>query len=411
MDTLLPPLRVLDLSDEKGFLCGKLLGDLGADVVKVEPPGGDRARRFSPFYDDTVNPERSLYWMALNNSKRGITLDLEHERGRELFLALVERCDIVVETYQPGYLDGLGLGYAALEKVNPRLILASLTPFGQSGPYRHYKTSDLVALALGGVMYITGDPERPPLRLFLDQAYFLSSAWAATGAVLAYYHREVTGVGQQVDISVHECMARLNYRPPIYWEFQKTVARRLGNLMTRGVNVTVPMLWRCRDGFVSWVFYAGIPGARENQALAGWLMGEGLGAELQGVNWEELNFATLSQQELDRFMAPVGELFSRHTRQELWLEGTSRGIRISKVCDIADLAANPQLQARSYWVPVEHEELGATLHYPGHPFLTTLTENRVRRRAPRVGEHNAEVLGEIGVSPEELARLHAEGVV
>ena len=409
MDTLLPPLRVLDLSDEKGFLCGRLLADLGCDVVKIEPPGGDPARRFSPFYGVPPHPERSVYWMSLNSNKRGITLDLEQPDGQQLFLKLVEGCDIVVETHPPGYLDGLGLGYSALEKVNPGVILTSLTPFGQSGPYKHYKTSDLVALALGGVMSYTGEPERAPLRMFLDQAYFLSSTWAATGAALAYFYREAAGVGQHVDISIHECMVRLNYRPPIYWEFQKTLARRMGNLITRGVNVSVPMIWPCRDGFVSWVFYAGLPGVRENRALANWLTEEGLGADLQGIVWEEMDFARLTQQELDLLMEPVKELFSRHTKQELWEGGVRREIRISVICDLVDVSNNPQLHARNYWIPVEHEELGATLQHPGHLFLSPLTEGRPRRRAPLIGEHNREVLGTPGTAKGHLGHSVARG--
>ncbi|MDP7469206.1 MAG: CoA transferase, partial [Dehalococcoidia bacterium] len=285
----------------------------------------------------------------------------------------------------------------------------SITPFGQTGPYKNYKTSDLVALAMGGVMSYTGEPERAPLRMFLDQAYFLSSIWAAAGAALAYHHQEATGEGQHVDVSIHECMVRLNYRPPIYWEFQKTVARRMGNLITRGVDVSVPMIWPCRDGFVSWVFYAGLPGVRENRALADWLKEEGLGADLQAIVWEEMDFAHLTQQELDLLMEPVRELFSQHTKQELWEGGVRREIRISVICDMVDVSNNPQLQARKYWVPVEHEELGATFQHPGHLFLSPLTTGRPRRRAPLIGEHNREVLGTPGITKGHPCHSNVRG--
>ena len=196
MEGMLSPYRVLDLTDEKGFLCGKLLGDLGADVIKVERPGGDPARSIGPFYHDEADPEKSLFWFAFNTSKRGITLDIETAEGQEVFKRLVESADFVIESFPPGYMDQLGLGYSALEEVNPGIIMVSITPFGQTGPYKDYKAPDIVAWAMGGSMYPFGNADRPPVRIsHHSQAYLHASGEAAVGAMLALYYRSITGEG------------------------------------------------------------------------------------------------------------------------------------------------------------------------------------------------------------------------
>src|SRR3989304_4246953 len=161
-ESMLSSYRVLDLADEKGLICGKILGDLGADIIKVEKPGGDLARRLGPFYHDDPDPEKSLFWFSLNTSKRGITLNIESVDGREIFKRLVKTADFVIESFPPGYLDKLGLGYFDLEKINPGVILVSIAPFGQTGPYRDWKTADIVAWAMGGNMAPWGEPDRPP---------------------------------------------------------------------------------------------------------------------------------------------------------------------------------------------------------------------------------------------------------
>ncbi len=209
---MLSPYRVLDLTDEKGLFCGKMLGDLGADVIKVEKPGGDSARKIGPFYQDDPNPEKSLFWFAFNTSKRGITLDIEKPEGQEIFRKLIESTDVVVESFPPGYMDKLGFGYSELGKINPGLVMVSITPFGQTGPYRDYRTSDIVAWALGGYLYDFGDDDRPPIRIsHHSHAYLHAASEAATGAVMALYYREITGEGQHVDVSIHGVCSPLGH--------------------------------------------------------------------------------------------------------------------------------------------------------------------------------------------------------
>ena len=176
---LLPPYRVLDLSGPEAVFCGKLLADYGADVVRVEPPEGHASRYQAPFAGDVDGPERSLYFLFYNTNKRSITLDLQSERGRELFRQLVAQSDVVLESFPVGYMDSVGLGYEELRGVNPGIVMASVTPFGQSGPWRNYKSTDLIALAASGFMQITGEPDGPPMRQGNEQSHFPGAQFAA----------------------------------------------------------------------------------------------------------------------------------------------------------------------------------------------------------------------------------------
>jgi len=193
-DSLLGGCRVLDLTDEKGQLCGKVLGDYGADVIKIEKPGGDASRNIGPFYRDTPDPDKSLFWFATNTSKRGITLDIENRDGQEIFRKLVATADIVVEAFNPGFMDDLCLGYSHLKSIKSGIVMTSITPFGQTGPYADYKGSDLAGCAMGGLVRILGDLGRPPVRMTCGpQAYFHAGLQGALGSMMAYYHRELTG--------------------------------------------------------------------------------------------------------------------------------------------------------------------------------------------------------------------------
>ena len=187
--------RVIDMADDRGIFCGRVLGDLGADVIKVEPPWGDPARRQGPFFQDDPGPENSLFWQAYACNKRGVTLDTEQAAGRELLLKAVGTADFLIESFRPGYLDGLGLGYEELHRANPRLIYVSITPFGQDGPYSGLAATDLTGAALGGFMHLTGDADRPPLRISIPQFWLLGGAAGAAAALIAFQRRVQTGRG------------------------------------------------------------------------------------------------------------------------------------------------------------------------------------------------------------------------
>jgi len=197
---MLSPYRVLDLTDERGLLCGKILADLGADVIQIEPPAGSTARRVGPFHRGEIHPERSLYWWAYADNKRGVTLDVATADGRALLTRLVEKADFFVESGPPGSLAALGLGWDALSAINPALIMASITPFGQAGPRSGYRATDLTGMAMAGFMYVTGDPDRPPVRVGFPHFWLHGAGAAATGAMIALAHRARTGLGLAFDI-------------------------------------------------------------------------------------------------------------------------------------------------------------------------------------------------------------------
>ena len=203
----------------------------------------------------------SLCWLAYNTDKHSITLNLERKKGRELLKKLIPRCDFVIESFKPGYLDSIGLGYDTLAKINPGIILTSITPFGQKGPYSGFKGSEITISAMSGIMATNGDPDRPPLREGLDTIYYESNAAAALGTVMAHYVREKTGAGQQVDVSMQEVAVKRTSSNLLVWEFDKRLIKRAGTVRTVGARST-HWIWECKDGYIFWTFMGGKPGTR-----------------------------------------------------------------------------------------------------------------------------------------------------
>lgn len=403
--------RALDLTNEIGFACGKFLGVLGVDVIKVERPGGDPSRMIPPFVGETPDPERSLYWWAFNTDKRGITLDIEKIEGQVLFRKLVATADFVIESFKPGYLDSLGLGYKDLSKINPRIIMTSITPFGQEGPYSHWKGSELIASALSGVMETNGDVDRPPVREGPDSICFLSGASAAAGTVIAHYHRQMTGEGQQVDVSLQHVSATRG-GGHMAWEFDKRLAKRMGPWRKTGAKPT-RWIWPCKDGYLFWTLMASAVGAPANRALSKWMDEKGAPNPLREIdNWEELDMAKVSQEQLDMMHEAIGEFFLTLTKKEISEEGFRRGINASVVKNPSDVFDNPQFGARGYWRELEHPDLSVAPRYPRYFFRSSETQNYIGRRAPLIGEHNEEIyLQELGLSREEMTVLEAANVI
>ncbi|MFC1966835.1 CaiB/BaiF CoA transferase family protein [Chloroflexota bacterium] len=405
MDGMLSPYRVLDLSDEKGLLCGKLLGDLGADVIKIERPGGDPTRNVGPFYHDEPGPEKSLFWFAFNTNKRGITLDIETADGQEIFKRLVKSADFVIESFPPGYMDKLGLGYPALEKVNPRVIMVSITPFGQTGPYKDYKAPDIVALAIGGAMYQFGDEDRPPVRIsHHPQAYLHAAGEAAAGAMMALYYRGRTGEGQQVDVAIQASVVQVTHHITDNWDMMKRILRRGGQYLP---NIHVTRIWPCKDGYVLWSYFSGERAKRRNIPLVKWMDSEGMADDfLKGFDWGTFDLSTTTQEVLDRIGEPTAKFFMSHTKAELMDGPQKHSVTLYPVYTTKDILESVQLAARGFWVEVEHPELGTIITYPGAFTHASESPPRILRRAPLIGEHNEEVYeNELGLSRKELLIL------
>jgi crotonobetainyl-CoA:carnitine CoA-transferase CaiB-like acyl-CoA transferase len=411
-ETLLSGCRALDLTDEKGFTCGKILAAIGVDVIKVERPGGDPSRAIPPFFKDIPGTENSLYWKAFNTDKLGITLNIETEEGQKLFKKLVEKSDFVVESFTPGYLESLGLGYEALRLLNPRVILASVTPFGQNGPYSQYKGSELVAAAMGGVAKNTGDTDRPPVKESLDSTYFHAGAAAALGALISYYHCELTGEGQQVDVSVEEVTAFRITGVLNAWQFDRMLLNRQGPRQLLG-RVATRWVWACRDGYLFWHMLGGMQGAPANKALSDWIDETETDNPMKEISdWPAFDKARMSPEQWERMEAKIAPFFMKFTKKEIAEETLKRGANAVIVNDPEDVLASEQLIERGFWTFIEDPALGRASKYPKYFFLCNETENFCRRPAPAVGADNDDIyIRELGLSPQELSYLKNANVI
>ena len=416
---LLPPLRVLDITRENGFLCGKILADLGCDVLKIEEPGGDPGRLHGPFYQDTPDPDKSLYWWAFNANKRGITLNIERPEGRALFLRLAEKADFVIESFAPGYMDEMGLGYRELGKLNTGLIVTSITPFGQSGPYARYKVTDLIGMAMGGIMYISGDDDRPPVRISYPQAWSHAALQAAMGTMNAYYYRESSGKGQHVDASMQLSVMWTQMNATITWDMSRMNTLRGGAVKTfsmvrDGEELEVPVryTWKCKDGYVNFVIVGSGPGVRVNQNLVEWMNGEGMGLEIKDFDWSGLGFVPTAPETREMLERNIGEFFEAHTVEELYEGAVARRIWIAPIGTPAYQMVNPQLKARGFWHEVFDPEIRETVVYPGWPIKQSESPVGPPNRAPHIGEHNPAIYcGELGLEAGDLARHEESGVI
>ena len=412
VESMLSPYRALDLTDEKGLMCGKILGDLGADVIKVERPGGDLARSVGPFYHDEPDPEKSLFWFAFNTNKRGITLDIETADGQEIFKRLVKTADFVIESYAPEYMAKLGLGYSELEKINPGVIVVSITPFGQAGPYKDWKTADIVAWAMGGNMAPWGEADRPPIRIsHLPQSYLNAGNDGAAGALTALYYRWANGgKGQQIDVSIQEAIVQSTEHITATWDMRKVFTHR--NAPARMGNHVARQIWPCKDGFVSWT-HGGKNVLNPSYPLIVWMKEEGYTNDyIDKFNWDRDDFGAISQAEMDQIEEPTGRFFMAHTKFELLEGAVAHEALLYPVFTNADMLSDPQLTARKFWVAIEHPELNTTLTYPGSWVNSSEAPPKVTRRAPLIGEHNEEIYGkELGISKEKLVVLKEAGVI
>jgi len=395
----LTALRILDLADEKASFCTKLLADMGAEVIKIERPDGDKSRLTGPFWGNTPHPEKSLSFWYHNTSKLGITLNLENEEGQQLFRRLAQRTDVVVESFPPGYLDKLGLGYGSLSELNPGLIMASVTGFGQSGPYREYHSCDIVASAMGGQMYVCGAPDTPPLKPYGQQAYYLASLFAAIGILLAFRQRKLSGRGEHIDISLQEAVASALEHVMVRYYYEGIVSRRQGSLHWNNSFCLLP----CKDGHIL------LSPLMQWETLVELLDNEGLAADLKEEKWRDGGYR---RQHLDYIIQILKRWTITHTTAELFELGQLMRFPWAPVASPVEAANSPQLNARNFFVPVAYPEANISLTYPGAPYKFSRTPWKIQQRAPLIGEHNTWVYAqELGFSQEELDWLSARNVI
>jgi crotonobetainyl-CoA:carnitine CoA-transferase CaiB-like acyl-CoA transferase len=413
---MLKPYRVLDLSTERGLLCAQCLGDMGADVVKIEPPGGCDARKIAPFYNDDPHPDRSLYWWAYNRNKRSITLDLDRREGQVILRQLVRRADFLIESFNPGHLANRRLGFTDLSTVNPALIYVSITGFGQNGPKASYADSDLVIMAAGGPLILGGDADRAPVRLSVPQAYLHASADAAVAALAALHERCRSGLGQHIDVAAVQSVALATQAYILAEPLGSPEARRMSGGMKIG-PLEIPFVWPAKDGFVVLAFLFGSAIGVFTRRFMHYLHEQGFCDEATGnKDWieygEMLSSGAEPLSEFERIKEIVRNFTRHHTKAHLLELAVERGFLMTPVATIEEVVNSQQLTARDYFQRVKHPELNASFRYPG-PFVKfSAAPIQYRYRPPTVGEHNQEIYcGELGMSNQEFTKLSQNGIV
>lgn len=411
---LLNGLRVLEISDEKAAQCGKLLAAQGAEVIKIEPPWGDPSRQYGPFVHDRPDPELSLHFWHYNVNKRGVTLDLSSPRGADVFQQLVAGADIVVDATPIDFLRQHRLDYPALRELKAGLMMVSVTPFGQDGPYRDYKSSDLIHLAMGGIMAICGyDPaedgtyDTPPIAPQMWHAYHIASHYAFIGLLGALFHRNQTGAGQFIDISIHEsCSANTEFSMPFYMYNEINVQR----LTHRHAypDVTLPVAHRAADGY--YVCAGSIPSPTSMRSAARMVIDHGVtGPELLERLADDA-FA-VSYEAREEVIGYVKQYIATHTAEEAYHTAQSYDLAWGAIRRPEDNLQDAQFRARGNIAELEHEGLGK-LPYTTAPWLSEDVPWLVHHRAPRLGEHNQAIYGaELGLGPDDLTSLRDQGVI
>ena len=383
-----------------GPMCGKMFADMGAEVIKLESPaGGDPARRLAPFAGDVPHPEKSGFFLYLNTSKKSVSLDPTTPSGAEIFCKLISTADILIENHAPGFMEGIGLGYAALKALNPRLILVSITPFGQSGPYRDWKGSELIEWGMSLAGYNTptlvDDAEKEnPLKAPGHAAQMMGAANAAAATMMALFHREATGEGQWIDAPCWQATVNTAKIEMAVWSYVGMPFSRLRKNVSVGLE-PLP----CRDGYVYVLWAADVHWKALKEILGN---PEGLATEL----FDKL----AGRHENDDVLRPmVRAELAKHDMEYLVGEGQKRGLTIGPVNTVAQAAHHPHLLARDAFVAIDHPIAGS-FKYPHH--LVSMTETPpAPRRAPLLGEHNTEIFGRLGLTIAEQQGLRAAGII
>ncbi len=416
---MLSGLRVLDLADERGSLCGRLFAELGADVIKVEPPAGCSTRRVSPFLDGIPGADRSLYFIAYQAGKRSVTLNLDVADGQHLLGELVRGADVVVESLGPDYLDSRGIGYDWMSALNPRLIFTTITPFGDRGPSARWRALDINCWAAGGMMFLTGLPGRPPLQMAVPQAFLHAGAEAATASMLAYFSRLHDDRGQKVVVDTQACVVWTLMNEQAYPVLHGEFLRRTGPLMG-SADIARRTVYPCADGYVTFILTGGSPYANSSRLLVDWMVEEGAAPDwLKDIDFDEWTLARFMADRDRAFMnlvrqgeQAVQEFFSGKTKMELYLGAIERRILLAPVSTPRDIAEDRQLAARDYFRTVRHETVGKDLRLPGRFARFSAVSTGHLSPAPRLGEHNMDVYRDLlGVSMERMRYLYSTGVI
>ncbi len=396
-DKALSHLRVIECASWiAGPFCSRLLADLGAEVIKIERPDlGDESRRMGPFPQDRPGPESSGTFFYFNHNKQSVTLNLESPAGREILRELVKKADILVEDLGQAQMESWGLAYADLETINPALVVTSITPFGSEGPYKDFKANEMIVQALSGIMGAIGRLPREPVQIGVPLAMLSAGLSAAAGALLATFHRQMTGAGQLVEVSMLEAIVTAS-------NFSRVVPPEFGGaLLPRqdGGGILGPV--ECKDGYI------GLNALTHAhwETLANWL---GIPGLLQDPMFTDLRTRFASSA---RIRAMFGEKVKDQEKDELFREGQALRVPVAPVASVEDILGYGHFRERDFFVQVEHPVLGEVTQ-PGRPFIMSDTPWAIESPAPLLGEANDQVYsGLLSYSQEDMAGFRREGVI
>jgi CoA:oxalate CoA-transferase len=389
---------VLDLTSTiRGMHCTKMFGDYGAEVILVEPVGGSRARHIGPFVNGIPGLETSLHFAHHNRNKKSITLNLHKTRGQELLRDLVHSADILVEDWPVGALDALGLGFADLHEINPRLVMCSITGFGQTGPYANYKTSNIVENAMGGLMSITGPADKPPTLTGAQQAEHATAMHAAFATVSALLYRDLQNAGQHIDVSAQECVANVLENAIEQYTYTGVVRKRAGSRHPTAWPCTV---LPCKDGYV------GMCCTQLKEVRAAALLAEDQELADDPVLDNQFERRARADELEPRLIAG----YMKYGKSELFHRGQELGCPIGMTSDARDLAEDPHLIEVGYFAEFEHPVIGKYKDIATPVYLNE-TPGAMRSSAPLLGQHTAEILHSVGLGEAELSFLRADGVI
>ena len=375
-------------------MASMILGDLGANVVKVEPPYGSSSRRMGPFLEDAPEPENSLQFFAFNRNKRGVTLDVTTKAGRAALLRLAENADFVIESAGPGEMAKLGFGFDAFEKANPSIIYVAISAFGQDGPHADYVASDLTLAAMGGPMSVQGNPERAPVRLSVPQAWLHASSEAAVAALTAHALMIQTGEGQFVDVSAQTSMIATMLHARLAHAIQGSDMERAGSVLQAGA-IELPLVHECADGYVVL-----IPTGATMTGMVPWMVEDGIVPEewIEGEDWATYDRRFLQQQPVVYALEDVFDAIRRcvllHTKADMLDRGLRDNVTIAPINTVEDLTKFHQLEERGYWLMAPLPD-GTDTAVAGILAQLSETPLDVKRWAPKLGQHNHEILIEM----------------
>ncbi|MFJ8236251.1 CaiB/BaiF CoA transferase family protein [Ureibacillus sp. NPDC094379] len=405
MVDLLADVRVLELSGPSGMYAGKILADLGADVIKVEPPNGSEERMMGPFYKNEQGLETSLVHLYHNMNKRSVTIDLDTENGIKTFHQLVKNVDVVIESFSSDMKNYSLITPKKLMEIAPGIIVISISPFGKSGPYKDYQSTDLVNMAMGGLLYLAGSPDSAPVRAYGNQSYIISSLHSVVALLMALYNPSPEG--EHIDLSMQEAVAHTLENAAQYYDLENVIRKRTGN----NVSEAGSGLFEAQDGSVYLLTTLRGEMLCWNHFVK-WLESENAAGieKLKDDKWKSYEFRKLPEA-IQIFNEVTSEFFIKHSKLYLYENGQKFGVSICPISTTEDLLNSPQLNAREFFKTVEHDRFQDTVTYPGPPFRFSGSPWTLQRHAPFLGEHNKEIyLQELNIKSEEVLEKTKETI-